>query len=248
MKAASPDSAALATAVRARSVRAVARVITLLENCDPAGKVVLDLLGKEILGCHVVGITGYPGAGKSTLIDQLITVYRRRGKRVAVLAIDTTSPLTGGAILGDRIRMQRHSADPSVFLRSMGTRGHHGGIAHATRSAAAVLRAAGYDVVLIETVGVGQDEGEIGEVAETVVAVVAPGLGDEVQAMKAGLLEMAHVVVVNKADREGAETTLRDLREWVPCVIRTTALNGEGIDELLKVIDVRHAQAATRRP
>jgi LAO/AO transport system kinase len=241
-----PDPATLATAVRAGSVRALACVITLLENRDTAGTAVLNRLQSERSSGRVLGITGYPGTGKSSLIDQLIAAYRQQGKRVAVLAVDTTSPLTGGAILGDRIRMQRHSADPGVFLRSMGTRGHHGGIAQATRGAVNVLQAAGYEIVLVETVGVGQDEGEIGQVADTVVAVVAPGLGDEVQAMKAGLLEVAHVVVVNKADRDGAETTLRELREWVPCVVPTTALTGEGIEELLKAIEAR--QGSTHRP
>jgi LAO/AO transport system kinase len=156
-----------------------------------------------------------------------------------VLPVDTSSPLTGGAILGDRIRMQAHAADAGVFIRSMGTRGHYGGLARTTRDAAAVLRAAGYDVILIETVGVGQDVGEIARVAQIVVMVVAPGLGDEVQAMKAGLLEIAHIVVVNKADREGAESTAAQLEEQVSCVVRTNALNGEGIDRLVKAVDER---------
>lgn len=231
-----PDPVALGTAVLARNARAVARVITLLENDDPAGQAVLERLGPSSPG-RVVGITGYPGAGKSSLIDQLIAEYRREGKRVAVLAVDTSSPVTGGALLGDRIRMQRHSADGEVFVRSMATRGHRGGIAQATRAAVRVLLAAGYDLVLVETVGVGQEEGEIREVADTVVVVVAPGLGDEVQAMKAGLLEVADVVVVNKGDREGAEKTVQELQEWVPCVVRTAALSGEGIEDLRKVLE-----------
>jgi len=248
MKSSSPDPVALAAAVGAGSVRAVARVITLLENQDPAGTSVLNRLHPVNSTGRVVGITGYPGAGKSSLIDQLIAAYRRHGKRVAVLAVDTTSPLTGGALLGDRIRMQRHSADPGVFLRSMGTRGHRGGLAEATRAAVTVVRAAGYDVVLVETVGVGQDEGEVGSLVDTVVAVVAPGLGDEVQAMKAGLLEVAHVVVVNKADREGAETTFGELQQWLPCVIRTAAVIGEGIEDLLKTIEERKTSAVPPFP
>jgi LAO/AO transport system kinase len=242
-----PDPAALATAVLARNVRAVARLITLLENDDPAGQAVLERLGAAPTGGRVVGITGYPGAGKSSVIDQLIVGYRRDGKRVAVIAVDTTSPLTGGALLGDRIRMQRHSGDSEVFVRSMGTRGHRGGVAHATRAAVRVLLTAGYEVVLVETVGVGQEEGEIREIADTVVVVVAPGLGDEVQAMKAGLLEVAHIVVVNKADREGADKTMRELQEWVPCVIRTAALAGEGVEDLRKFLDGRES-AITRQP
>jgi LAO/AO transport system kinase len=242
-----PDPLALATAVLARNVRAVARVITLLENDDPAAQTVLERLGPIPGAGRVVGITGYPGAGKSSLIDQLIAGYRRDGKRVAVLAVDTTSPLTGGALLGDRIRMQRHSADPQVFVRSMGTRGHRGGLAQATRAAVRVLLTAAYDLVLVETVGVGQEEGEIREIADTVVAVVAPGLGDEVQAMKAGLLEVAHLVVVNKADREGADKTVQELQEWVPCVIRTAALTGEGVEDLRKFLDGRPSHSEHQR-
>jgi LAO/AO transport system kinase len=150
--------------------------------------------------------------------------------------MDPSSPVTGGAILGDRIRMQDHAADPGVFIRSMATRGRRGGLARATRDAAHVLETAGYDVIMIETVGVGQDDLDIMDVAQTVVAVVAPGLGDEVQAMKSGLLEVAHIVVVNKGDREGVYVTMRDLQEWVPHVIRTVALKGEGIPELLYAI------------
>jgi len=181
-------------------------------------------------------MTGYPGAGKSTLIDHLATVYRQQGKKVGIIAVDPSSPNTGGAILGDRIRMQDHSCDTGVFIRSMATRGQHGGLASATRDAVRVLEAAGYDVILAETVGVGQDEVDVAAVAQTVVAVVAPGLGDEVQAMKAGLLEVAHIVVVNKGDREGADSTVRDLKEWIPTVIRTVAVKGDGIPELVEAI------------
>jgi LAO/AO transport system kinase len=222
--------------VKAGDVRAISRLITLLENRDPVGLATLERLDGSLQRATVIGVTGYPGAGKSTVIDQLITAYRRQGKKVGILAVDVTSPVTGGAILGDRIRMQDHAEDPDVFIRSMATRGQHGGLARATRDAALVLTAGGYDVILIETVGVGQEEGDVASVAQTVVAVVAPGLGDEVQAMKAGLLEVAHVVVVNKGDRENSESTVRDLREWLPTVIRTMAIKGEGIPELLAAI------------
>jgi LAO/AO transport system kinase len=156
--------------------------------------------------------------------------------KVAILAIDTSSPLSGGAILGDRIRMQQHALDAGVFIRSLASRGRYGGVARATGDAVVALKAAGFDIIFVETTGVGQAEVEIASIAETVVVVVAPGLGDDVQAMKAGLLEVAHIVVVNKADREGAEATARDLAEWVPRVVRTAALKGEGVPELIEAI------------
>lgn len=230
------DAIRLAEKVEGGDVRAVSRLITLLENAEPAGITALEKLGSSNRRAVVVGITGYPGAGKSTLIDQLAGAYRRQGKRVGIVAVDTTSPITGGALLGDRIRMQDHALDDGVFIRSMATRGQHGGLARATRGTVRVLEAAGYDTILVETVGVGQDEVDVADVAQTVVAVVAPGLGDEVQAMKAGLLEVAHIVVVNKGDREGADSTVRDLSEWVPKVIRTVAIKGEGVPELIETI------------
>lgn len=226
----------LAERVKAGDVRAVSRLITLLENAEPAGIAALEKLGSLNRRAAVIGITGYPGAGKSTLIDQLVAAYRHQGKRVGIVAVDTTSPITGGAILGDRIRMQDHALDDGVFIRSMATRGQHGGLARATRETVRVLEAAGYDTILVETVGVGQDEVDVADVAQTVVAVVAPGLGDEVQAMKAGLLEVAHIVVVNKGDRESADSTVRDLSEWVSRVIRTVAIKGDGIPELIEAI------------
>lgn len=237
------NASALAKRVAAGEVRALARLLTLLESEEPDGMAALNELEASPRRSAVIGITGYPGAGKSTLIDQLVTAYRREGKRVAIVAVDMTSPLTGGALLGDRIRMQGHASDPGVFIRSVATRGQRGGLSRATGQMVRALGAAGYDVVLVETVGVGQADVEIGDVVQTLVAVVAPGLGDEIQALKAGLLEVAHIVVVNKGDREGAEATVHDLKAWVPCVIRTTAIKGEGIPELIQAIAAHQAGA-----
>jgi LAO/AO transport system kinase len=247
---------ALVEQARAGSVRALSRLLTLLENEQAGGTEALRLLSPAALPRIVIGVTGYPGAGKSTLVNALVADYRRRGMKVAVLAIDVSSARTGGALLGDRIRMQEHALDPGVYVRSMATRGHRGGLARTTDAARLVLEAAGYDVVLIETVGVGQNEADIMQIAPTVVAVVAPGLGDEVQAMKAGLLELAHIIVVNKADHPGADSTVRDLREWSPTVIGTVATTGQGISELVAAIDthrskdgiVRHDSARGRTP
>jgi len=230
------DSVALADRVKAGNVRAVSRLITLLESQNPGGIAVLGLLVSGSHRANVIGITGYPGAGKSTLVTQLVAAYRRIGKKVGVLAVDISSPVTGGALLGDRIRMQEHTLDHGVYIRSMATRGHRGGLAQTTSDATLVLEAAGYEVIFIETIGVGQNEVEIVEVAHTVVVVLAPGLGDEVQAMKAGLLEVAHIVVVNKGDLAGADAALHDLREWYPIVLRTVATTGEGIPELVAAI------------
>lgn len=224
----------LAEQVRAGNIRAVSRLISLLEN-HPGGREVLRLLDGTTRAT-IIEITGYPGAGKSTVVNRLVSFYRRQGLKIGVLAVDISSSVTGGALLGDRIRMQEHALDHEVYIRSMATRGHAGGLAQATGDAAIVLEAAGYDVILIETVGVGQNEVDVVDLAPIVVAVVAPGLGDEVQAMKAGLLEVAHIVIVNKGDLPDADNTLRNLREWYPNVLRTVATTGEGIPELAAAI------------
>ena len=242
------DPIALAEHVKTGNVRAVSRLITLLENQEPVGQAALERLNGSPRHAAVIGVTGYPGSGKSTLIDQLVTAYRRQGKKVGIVAVDTTSPRTGGALLGDRIRMQDHAVDGGVFIRSMATRGERGGLARATRGAVRVLEAAGYDVILVETVGVGQLETDVADVAPTVVAIVAPGLGDEVQALKAGLLETAHIVVVNKGDRDGADATVKDLQEWHPRVIRTVAIKGEGIPELIEAIAEHQRMIDLTRP
>ena len=241
----SPDC--LAEHVKAGRVRAISRTITLLEAGDPVGRDVLRWLKDGDHRSAVIGITGYPGAGKSTLIDRLITAYRQRDKTVGVLAVDMSSPFTGGAILGDRIRMQDHALDRGVYIHSLATRGQRGGVSAATSDAVLVLDAARFDIVLVETVGVGQGEWDIAKVAKTVVVVVAPGLGDEIQAMKAGLLEVAHIVVVNKGDHDGAETTLQHLHDWHPCVLRTVAVKGEGISELIAAIGQQQADRLSRQ-
>lgn len=198
---------------------------------------------------RVIGLTGSPGVGKSTSTGMLIRAFRRRGSTVGVLAVDPSSPFTGGALLGDRVRMQDHATDPGVFIRSMSSRGHLGGLAWATPQAVRVLEAAGCDVILVETVGVGQAEVEIARLADTTVVILAPGMGDGVQAAKAGILEVADVLVVNKADRDGVQTTVRELRNmtglvetpWRPPIVTTVASKGEGADDLLAALDKHQA-------
>jgi LAO/AO transport system kinase len=227
-------------------VRAAARLMSMIENGSPEAKAVLKSLSAHTGSAYIIGITGPPGSGKSTLTDRVTEQLRKQGKTVGIVAVDPTSPFTGGAILADRIRMQRHSLDPDVFIRSMATRGHLGGLARATNDVVDVLDAAGKDVVLIETVGVGQDEVEVVGTAHTCVVVSVPGLGDEVQAIKAGVLEIGDVFVVNKADREGAGRTATELEMmlhmapdtggWAPKVYKTVATTGEGVQELVAAV------------
>ena len=206
------DGPALLTAAVGGDRRALARLLTGIENGDPAVRALLPQVFAATRGAHLVGITGPPGAGKSTLVTALAREYRKRGRRVGIVAVDPSSPYTGGAIMGDRIRMMEHSADRDVFMRSMASRGELGGIAASTWLVAAAMDAAGYDPVLVETVGAGQAELEIARLAETTVVVEVPEMGDEIQAIKAGLLEVANVIAVNKADRPGAERSARQLR------------------------------------
>jgi LAO/AO transport system kinase len=243
-----PDVAALVEGARAGDRGAVARLISLVESGGDAATEAVARLYPLTGNAYTMGITGAPGAGKSTITDRLISCIRRDGSEVGVLAVDPTSPFTGGAILGDRVRMQDHATDEGVFIRSLATRGHLGGLALATPQALRVLDAAGKPWLIVETVGVGQVEVEIAGAADTTVVVVNPGWGDAVQAAKAGLLEIADVLVVNKADRAGVEGTVRDLlqmlelggdRPWRPPVIETVATENRGIDELFDAI-VQH--------
>ncbi|MEU7692887.1 MULTISPECIES: methylmalonyl Co-A mutase-associated GTPase MeaB [Microbispora] len=255
--------------------RAVARLISLVENAvenaetaanggqsgaSAGGDTTVSRALREAMAelatggarphpARVIGLTGSPGVGKSTSTGMLIRAFRRRGSTVGVLAVDPSSPFTGGALLGDRVRMQDHATDPGVFIRSMSSRGHLGGLAWATPQALRVLEAAGCDVILVETVGVGQAEVEIAHLADTTVVILAPGMGDGVQAAKAGILEVADVLVVNKADRDGVQTTVRELRTmtalveapWRPPIVTTVASKGEGVDDLLAALDKHQA-------
>ena len=240
----------LVTRARSGEPRAVARLISLVEDASPHLREVAAALAPHTGRARVVGLTGAPGVGKSTLTSQLVTALRRKELRVGVLAVDPSSPFSGGALLGDRVRMQEHATDAGVFIRSMASRGHLGGLSWATPQALRVLDAAGCDVVLIETVGVGQSEVEVAGLADTTLVLVAPGMGDGIQAAKAGILEIADVFVVNKADRDGADRTIRELKHglslarrerlgpsWRPPVVRAVAARGEGLDELVEAID-----------
>jgi LAO/AO transport system kinase len=230
----------LIDAARGGSTRAAGRLLSLVESTRR--NEVLEALG-ETIRPQIVGVTGPPGAGKSTSVAALVGAYRTRGKRVAVLAVDPSSPYSGGALLGDRIRMAAHINDPDVLIRSVATRGHLGGLAAAVPAATRVLAALSYDLIVLETVGVGQSEIEIAAIADPTVVVLNPGAGDAVQAAKAGLLEVADIVVVNKADREGADQTVRDLRaETSAPILKLIAARGEGIGELVDAIEA-HARA-----
>ncbi|BDU70768.1 LAO/AO transport system kinase [Geothrix oryzae] len=222
--------------------RAVGRAISWMENGHPGARPLMASLWPHLGRAVVIGITGAPGAGKSTLTDQLARTLRAQGQKVGILAVDPTSPFSGGAILGDRIRMQRIAADPGIFIRSMATRGALGGLARATQDAIDILDAAGFGTILVETVGVGQDEVDVVACVQTCCVVLVPGMGDEIQAIKAGIMEVADLFVINKADRDGADQVEREIeamkslampRDWDPPVLRTVAQQGEGIQALL---------------
>lgn len=246
----------LATRIRGGDLRSLARAATLIENRLPEADKLLSELFPYTGRAVTIGLTGSPGAGKSTLADQLASAYRRENKTVGIIAIDPTSPFSGGSILGDRIRMQRHHADPGVFIRSMATRGWMGGLARATTDLALLLDAAGRDVVIVETVGVGQDEVDVARLADVTVVALAPGFGDDIQAIKAGIMEIADVFVLNKADLAGADTLDREIKNsltlahrpdgWTPEVVKTIAKEGKGIDELVQAIAAYRANRPAR--
>ena len=242
-----PSIPDLVARAREGDPRAVARLISAVEDASPALREVMSLLAPHAGRAAVLGVTGSPGVGKSTMTSALVTAFRADGQRVGVLAVDPSSPFTGGALLGDRVRMQEHATDSGVYIRSMATRGHLGGLAWATPQALRVLDAAGCDVVIIETVGVGQSEVEVAALADTTLVLLAPGMGDGIQAAKAGILEVGDVFVVNKADRDGADQVVRDLRgtvrlaergpgEWRQPIIKTVAVRGEGFDEVIDAV------------
>ena len=232
--------------IRAGEVRALARAISVIEDNAPGAAQLLKALFPFSGKARVVGLTGAPGAGKSTLVDQLAREYRKQGRTVGIIAVDPTSPYTGGAILGDRIRMQAHHADSGIFIRSMATRGNLGGLARATTDVVTALDASGKDMVLIETVGVGQDEIDIVRLADVTIVILVPGMGDDVQTIKAGIMEIADIFVINKSDREGADRVEREIRSmqslamrsdhWTPPIVKTVAIEGKGIGDLAVAI------------
>jgi LAO/AO transport system kinase len=236
----------LAAEVREGNVRGLARAISLVEQRDPAVRHLLEALQDRVRRPRVIGVTGAPGTGKSTLVDAVIELLRKRDQTVAVIAVDPNSPYSGGALLGDRVRMQRHALDRGVFIRSMGARGHLGGLSVATREAVRLLGAFGFDWVILETVGVGQSELEVAAVADTTVVVLTPASGDGVQMIKAGIMEIADVFVVNKADLPGSQRTMQEIRTmlnmgpklpWRPPIVATVAAQRQGTDDLLKALE-----------
>jgi len=232
--------------LRSGDARALARAISTVENRSPGWSHLLKSLFPHTGKARVIGITGAPGAGKSTLVDQLARLYRKQDRSVGIIAVDPTSPYTGGAILGDRIRMQDHFADPGIYIRSMATRGSLGGLARTTADVATVLDASGRDVILIETVGVGQDEVDIVRLADITILILVPGMGDDVQTIKAGIMEIADIFAINKSDRDGAERVEREIRAlqslatrndgWTPPIVKTVASEGKGIEELAAAV------------
>ena len=242
------DVGTVLAAVRSGNPSALGRLISWIENASPALPMIMKELTPDTGRAHVVGLTGPPGVGKSTTASSLVRVLRTRGERVGVLAVDPSSPFSGGALLGDRVRMQEHTLDGDVYIRSMATRGHLGGLAAAAPQALRAFDAAGFDTVIMETVGVGQSELEVAETADTVLVLLAPGMGDGIQAAKAGILEIGDIFVVNKSDRDGAQALIRDLRtmialadrgprDWKPPIVSTVAYEHRGIDELLHAVD-----------
>ena len=232
--------------IRSGDLRALARAISAIEDHAPESVELLKALFPHSGKARVLGLTGAPGSGKSTLVDQLARAYRKQGRTLGIIAVDPTSPYTGGAILGDRIRMQAHHADSGIYIRSMATRGFLGGLARATADVATVLDASGKDLILVETVGVGQDEVDIVRLADATIVILVPGMGDDVQTIKAGIMEIADIFVINKSDREGAERVEREIRamqtlatrpdRWSPPIVQTVATEGTGIPQLVSAI------------
>jgi LAO/AO transport system kinase len=254
----------LVAAVRSGNPRALGRLISSIENASPALPMIMKELAADTGRAHVIGLTGAPGVGKSTTATSLVRALRARSERVGVLAVDPSSPFSGGALLGDRVRMQEHAIDPDVYIRSMATRGHLGGLAVATPQALRAFDAAGFDTVIVETVGVGQSEIEVAQTADTTLVLLAPGMGDGIQAAKAGILEIGDIFVVNKSDRDGAQALVRELRtmialaqrgpeDWKPPIVLTVAHEHRGIEDLLEAVgrfrtsQTKTGRAGTRR-
>jgi LAO/AO transport system kinase len=241
-----PQNHGLIDSLRSGDARALARAISTVENRGPGWSELLKALFPYTGHARVIGLTGSPGAGKSTLVDQLARLYRKQDRTVGIIAVDPTSPYTGGAILGDRIRMQEHYSDPGIYIRSMATRGSLGGLARTTADVTTVLDASGRDVILVETVGVGQDEVDIVRLADITIVILVPGMGDDVQTIKAGIMEIADIFVINKSDREGAERVEREIRAlqslatrhdgWTPPIVKTVASDGTGVPELVSAV------------